>query len=195
MPVDLRDFGLNPQLCARVQDALRPGEQVRWAGQPVFRHLEPDRENRVVGGIFLSLFGLVGVGIMYLLLTGALEPKGLFGLIVSWFMAIVFLMLPIGVCIIAPWLHAARLRNTVYVITSSRAIVCGSNVEFWPLEPEMVVSNAQAKDGCGNLVFSLRPNPDGEGKDNWIEVGFIDIRDVRLVEEILEKAIAEREKV
>ena len=50
----------------------------------------------------------------------------------------------------------------------------------------MVFSNDQARDGCGNLVFGFRYD---EG------VGFMDIRDVRLVEEILEKAIAERKNV
>ena len=64
--------------------------------------------------------------------------------------------------------------------------ICGYEVKSWPLEPDMVFSNDQARDGCGNLVFGLRENE---------SVGFMDIRDVRLVEEILEKAIAEREEV
>ena len=43
---DLRDFGLSPRMCGKVQKALQPGEQVRWAGQPVIRHFETDRANR-----------------------------------------------------------------------------------------------------------------------------------------------------
>ena len=49
---DLRDFGLSPRMCDKVQKALQPGEQVRWAGQPVVRHFETDRVNRVVGVLF-----------------------------------------------------------------------------------------------------------------------------------------------
>lgn len=183
---DLRDFGLSPRLCAKVQKALQPGEQVRWAGQPVIRHFETDRVNRVVGVLFFSLFGLFGAVMLYFLWQDRVHTDSMMGEILSWLMAMVFFMVPIVACIIAPRLHAARLRSTVYVITNRRAIVVGWEVKFWPLEPDMVFSNDQARDGCGNLVFGFRYD---EG------VGFMDIRDVRLVEEILEKAITERKNV
>ncbi|MBR5195064.1 MAG: hypothetical protein IKW48_02865 [Akkermansia sp.] len=181
---DLRDFGLNPRLCARVQAVLQPGELVRWVGQPVVRHFEPDGGNRVFGVLFFSLFGFVGAGMLYFLCQDRVNTDSMMGEILSWVMAIVFFMVPIVACIIAPRMHAARLRSTVYVITNRRAIVCGWEVKSWPLEPDMVFSNDQARDGCGNLVFGLREDE---------SVGFMDIRDVRLVEEILEKTIAERE--
>ena len=196
MSADLRDFGLSPKLCAKVQNALLPGEQVCWVGQPVVRHFEPDRGNRVFGVLFFSLFGFVGAGMMYLLLNDSIRPDSMMKLVLIWLVAIIFFMVPIVACIIAPRVHAAGLRNTAYVITNRRAIVCGSEVDAWPLEPEMVISNCSSADGCGNLVFSLRPNRYSHEDDPrlWIEVGFMDIRDVRLVEEILEKAIAERKK-
>ena len=181
---DLRDFGLSPRMCGKVQKALQPGEQVRWAGQPVIRHFETDRVNRVVGVLFFSLFGLFGAVMLYFLWQDRVHTDSMMGEILSWVMAIVFFMVPIVACIIAPRMHAARLRSTVYVITNRRAIVCGWEVKSWPLEPDMVFSNDQARDGCGNLVFGLREDE---------SVGFMDIRDVRLVEEILEKTIAERE--
>lgn len=190
MPVDLRDFGLSARHCAMVQAALQPGEQVRWVGQPVVRHIEPDRGNRVVGVLFFLPFGLIGAALMYFLLAGRMHTDSLTSLVLCWLMSIVFFMVPIIACIIAPRVHAAGLRRTVYVITNRRAVACGQGTESWPLAPGMVISNQQAKDGCGNLVFSLRPNEDHPG---WVEFGFMDIRDVRLVEEILEKAIAERE--
>ncbi len=196
MPADLRDFGLSLRLCDKVQKALQPGEQVRWAGQPVIRHFETDRVNRVVGMLFFSLFGLFGAGMLYFLCQDRVHTDSMMGEVFSWLIAIVFFMVPIVACIIAPRVHVARLRSTVYVITNRRAIVCGCDVDIWPLEPDMVVSNCTAADGCGNLVFSLRPNRYSHEDDprQWIEAGFMDIRDVRLVEEILEKSIAEREK-
>ncbi|MBR5879933.1 MAG: hypothetical protein IKY91_10275 [Akkermansia sp.] len=187
---DLRDFGLSPKLCAKVQNALQPGELVRWVGQPVVRHFEPDKVNRVVGVLFFLPFGLIGAALMYFLLAGRMHTDSLTSLVLCWLMAIVFFMVPIVACIIVPQVHAAGLRNTAYVITNRRAVVCGQGTKSWPLAPGMVISNQQAKDGCGNLVFSLRPNEDHPG---WVEFGFMDIRDVRLVEEILEKAISERE--
>ena len=194
---DLRDFGLSPKLCAKVQNALQSGELVRWVGQPVVRHFEPDRGNRVFGVLFFLPFGLIGATLMYFLLAGRMHTDSLTSLVLCWLMSIVFFMVPIIALIIVPLVHAAGLRNTAYVITNRRAVVCGSEVDAWPLEPEMVISNCSSADGCGNLVFSLRPNRYSHEDDPrlWIEVGFMDIRNVRLVEEILEKAIAERENV
>lgn len=187
---DPRDFGLNAAQCERVRAALQPGEVLRWAGSPVIRHFEPDKVNRVVGVLFFLPFGLIGAALMYFLLAGRMHTDSLTSLVLCWLMSIIFFMVPIIACIIAPLVHAAGLRRTVYVITNRRAVVCGQGTESWPLAPGMVISNPQTKDGCGNLVFSLRPNEDHPG---WVEFGFMDIRDVRLVEEILEKAIAERE--
>ena len=179
---DPRDFGLNPRQCERLQRALQPGEQLRWAGSPIVRHPEPDKGDRVVSVLFLLPLGLVGAGFIYWVLTG--EPSKSSSTIGGFLIGVIFLLIPIVALIIYPWLHRKTLRNSVYAITNRRAIVCGVDTESWPLAPGMVISNQQAKDGCGNLVFSLRPNEDHPG---WEEFGFIDIRDVRLVEEILEK--------
>ena len=183
-PLAPRDFGLNRVQCARLQEHLQPGEQLRWAGRPVGRSFEPDWVNRVVGVFFFLPFGLLGAAQMYFLAAEGQPADSLIRWVLSWLMAIIFFMIPIIAFIIVPLVHAAGLRRRVYVITNRRAIVCGREMEFWPLEPDMVFSNEQAKDGCGKLVFGLR-----EGKS----VGFMDIRDVRLVEEKLEQAIAERE--
>jgi hypothetical protein len=59
----------------------------------------------------------------------------------------------------------------------------------------MVASNVQRKDGSGNLVFATRWEDGPKGMGRAVEYGFMNLRDVRLVEEILEKAIAERKKV
>ena len=187
---DPRDFGLNAAQCEQVRRALQPGELLRWAGRPVVRSFEPDWVNRVVGVFFFLPFGLFGVALMYFLVEGSQNPDSLSGLVLSWLMAVIFFMVPIMALIIVPLVHVAGLRRTVYVITNRRAVVCSRETESWPLAPGMVISNQQAKDGCGNLVFSMRPN---ENHPGWVEFGFMDIRDVRLVEEILEKAIAERE--
>jgi hypothetical protein len=58
----------------------------------------------------------------------------------------------------------------------------------------MVISNLQNEKGIGNLVFALRPSTDPDCECPFDELGFMNVRDVRLVEEILEKAIAERMK-
>ena len=183
-----RDFGLNPRQCERLQRALQPGEQLRWAGCPIVRHPEPDKGNRVVGVLFFLPFGLVGAGCIYGALAGTSDESGT--LVGLFFAGLLFLLIPIGALIIYPCLHRNELRARTYAITNRRAIVCGVDTESWPLAPDMVASDFQTKDGSGNLVFAVRRPRDG--RSGWEELGFMDIRDVRLVEEILEKAIAER---
>ena len=188
---DPRDFGLSPRQCERLQRALQPGEQLRWAGSPIVRHPEPDKGNRVVGVLFFLPFGLAGAGCIYGALAGTSDESG--SLVGLFFAGMIFLLGPIGALIIYPCLHRKELRSRAYAITNRRAIVCGVDTESWPLAPDMVASEFQTKDGSGNLVFAVRARRDGG--PGWNEAGFMDIRDVRLVEEILEKAIAERKNV
>lgn len=187
---DPRDFGLNAAQCELVRASLLPNEQLRWAGRPVVRWSnDTDTVDYIVGCFFFAPFGLGGAGMMYLLLLGQFNGS-VMGKILVGLTALIFMLVPVCALIVRPLLHASNLRRTAYAITNRRAIVCGGEGESWPLAPGMVISNQQAKDGCGNLVFSLRSNEDHPG---WVEFGFMDIRDVRLVEEILEKAISERE--
>ncbi len=187
---DPRDFGLNAVQCEQVRSSLLPDEQLRWAGRPVVRWSnDTDTMSSIFGCFFFAPFGLGGAGMMYLLLIGQFNG-GVMEKILVGLISLIFMLVPVCVLIVRPLWHASDLRRTAYAITNRRAIVCGGEGESWPLAPGMVISNQQAKDGCGNLVFSLRPNEDHPG---WEEFGFMDIRDVRLVEELLEKAIAERE--
>lgn len=178
---DLRDFGLPPRQCVLVQEALQPGEQVRWVGFPM-RRKHKGCTGALFGLLFLSLFVFTGLFILYQVVTGELSGGDMWTGIVGAIMFIILPLLPIC-AILASYLP----DYAVYVISNRRAIVCGVNVESWPLEPDMVASNYQERDGSGNLVFAIR----WEETRN-VEYGFMNIRDVRLVEEILEKAIAER---
>lgn len=191
MPVDLRDFGLNPQLCARVQDALRPGEQVRWAGQPILRR-RIDWGNYIGLLLFSCPFGGIGGAVLYFAFMGEIEAGGA-GLFFAIVMALIFVLFFVLV-VLSPFFRLWKLRNTVYVITSRRALIVGHDEDSWRLQGDMVVSNLQRRDGSGNLVFAIRweEGPNGGGGGRNVEYGFMNIRDVRLVEEILEKAIAER---
>lgn len=121
MSVDLRDFGLNPRLCSLVQDSLRPGEQVRWVGQPIL-HRRIDWGSYIGLLLFSCPFGGIGGAVLYFAFMGEIEAGG------------------------------------------------------------------------AGLFFAIRweEGPNGGGGGRNVEYGFMNIRNVRLVEEILEKAIAER---
>ena len=191
MPADLRDFGLSPKLCARVQAVLQPGEQVRWVGQPMaFRSI--DWGNCIGAWLFTGVLGGLGGFVFYHLVTGEPEAGG-FVLLFAYGLSLFLVLLFVG-ALLTPFVRLWLLRHTFYVITNQRALIASVGEESWPLSRRMVASNFQRKDGSGNLVFASRWEDGPKGMGRTVEHGFMNLRDVRLVEEILEKAIAERKK-
>ena len=192
MPADLRDFGLSPRQVALVQNALRPGEQVRWVGQPMaFRSID---WGKCIGSLlFTGVLGGLGGFVFYHLVTGEPEARG-FVLLFAYGLSLLFVLLFVA-ALLTPFVRLWLLRHTFYVITNQRALIAGVGEESWPLCRRMVASNFQRKDGSGNLVFALRWEDGPKGMGRTVEHGFMNLRDVRMVEEILEKAIAERKKV
>lgn len=192
MPADLRDFGLSARHCAMVQAELRPGEQVRWVGQPMaFRSI--DWGNCIGAWLFTGVSGSLGGFVFYHLVTGEPEGGG-FVLLFAYGLSLLFVLLFVA-AVLTPFVRLWLLHNTFYVITDCRALIVGSGADSWPLSRRMVASNFQRKDGSGNLVFATRWEDGPKGMGRTVEYGFMNLRDVRLVEEILEKAIAERKKV
>ena len=191
MPADLRDFGLSARHCAMVQAELRPGEQVRWVGQPMaFRSI--DWGNCIGAWLFTGVLGGLGGFVFYHLVTGEPEAGG-FVLLFAYGLSLFLGLLFVG-ALLTPFVRLWLLRHTFYVITNQRALIAGAGKESWPLSRRMVASNFQRKDGSGNLVFASRWEDGPKGMGRTVEHGFMNLRDVRLVEEILEKAIAERKK-
>ena len=191
MPADLRDFGLSARHCAMVQAELRPGEQVRWVGQPMaFRSI--DWGNCIGAWLFSGVLGSLGGFVFYHLVTGEPEIGG-FVLLFAYGLSLLFVLLFVA-ALLTPFVRLWLLRHTFYVITNQRALIAGAGKESWPLSRRMVASNFQRKDGSGNLVFATRWEDGPKGMGRTAEHGFMNLRDVRLIEEILEKAIAERKK-
>ena len=191
MTADLRDFGLSPRQVALVQADLRPGEQVRWVGQPMaFRSI--DWGNCIGAWLFSGVLGSLGGFVFYHLVTGEPETGG-FVLLFAYGLSLFFVLLFVG-ALLTPFVRLWLLRHTFYVITNQRALIAGAGKESWPLSRRMVASNFQRKDGSGNLVFASRWEDGPKGMGRTVEHGFMNLRDVRLIEEILEKAIAERKK-
>ena len=191
MPADLRDFGLSARHCAIVQSELRPGEQVRWVGQPMaFRSI--DWGNCVGAWLFTGVLGSLGGFVFYHLVTGEPEGGG-FVLLFAYGLSLIFVLLFVA-AVLTPFVRLWLLHNTFYVITNCRALIVGLGADSWPLSRRMVASNVQRKDGSGNLVFATRWEDAPKGMGRTVEYGFMNLRDIRMVEGILEKTIAERVK-
>ncbi len=175
---DPRDFGLNRVQCSRLLERLSPGEQLRWAGAPA--------QLGVQWGLLLwCVYFSLGIAAFVCWRAWLEETPGLY------LMAAFFVLLGLGLLVL-PHVERREERRTVYAITNRRVLVCGKSDEEWPLAPDMVISNLQNEEGIGNLVFAVRPSSDPDLERRFDEVGFMNVRDVRLVEEKLEKVIAER---
>lgn len=184
---NLREFGLNPRQCRSVQKVLQPGEQVLWAGQPVARGCFSSAADALGWYGVVAIFVVIGFFLLYM---AAGRDAGC----AEWIASCGWLLVSLS-ALVVPSVQGWQRRRVVYVITNCRAVVCAGKTESWTLAPDMVVSNVKAADGSGNLVFAVRLNEDRSeiGDSLWNEYGFMGIRDVRMVEEILEKAVAERE--
>ena len=125
-------------------------------------------------------------------MTGEPEAGG-FVLLFAYGLSLFLVLLFVG-ALLTPFVRLWLLRHTFYVITNQRALIAGAGKESWPLSRRMVASNFQRKDGSGNLVFATRWEDGPKGMGRTVEYGFMNLRDVRMVEEILEKTIAERVK-
>ena len=177
---DPRDFGLNRFQSHRLQKCLQPGERLYWAGAPAYLGVN-------LPLLYWCVCFCMGMAAFVCWRASLEESPGLF--ILASFPA----MLGVGLMVL-PYVIRREARRTVYAITNRRVLVCAKTDESWPLAFDMVISNLQNEKGIGNLVFALRPSTDPDCKHLFDEVGFMYVRDVRLVEEILEKAITERVK-
>jgi len=171
---------LSYQLDNLLRNELQPHERILWSGQP-------DSGRAFQKSIGLSIFGFImtgGVGwgfnavlkhdgsIMPLIILGLFFVVGLFGLIPSPLWA---------------WLDA---HKTVYAITSTRAIILeqktfgGVKVRFFAPHVLHEITRNESKNGYGDLTIT-HDITTSRNTTHKTPVGFMNIPDVRNVEQIL----------
>ena len=90
------------------------------------------------------------------------------------------------------WLKRRWLARMVYAVTDHRAIVARIEGDFGELQscslrPGEIIDTRQFEnpDGSGDLYFI------GHGFDHWLPIGFLEVRQVGLVEALVRDALAE----
>ena len=93
------------------------------------------------------------------------------------------------------WLKRRRLARLVYAVTDHRAIVArveasSGDVEAFSLRPGEVVDTRRFEnpDGSGDLFFL------GEGRDQWLPLGFLEVPRVGLVEMLARETLIDAEQ-
>ena len=92
------------------------------------------------------------------------------------------------------WLRRVA-RDTLYVITSQRALVLEGRqamVRSWPPEALIAVTCSERPDGSGDLLFATEVWDDGRGNRGQRQRGFFAVRDVRMARACLERLAATR---
>lgn len=180
----------------RVRRELEPGEMIRWMEQPIPRFFSPATIGMVLFGIPWTAFAVFWIcgasGFKMPNLAGggfALFP--LFGL--------PFVLVGIGMLSSPLWAYQKTLK-TVYVITGQRAITIegGWTTTVRSYRPDQLkgMYRKERRNGVGDVILGQRVWTDSDNDRRSMDVGFMNVRDARRVERLVNElaALARQEK-
>jgi hypothetical protein len=173
------------ELQERVRRELEPGEMIRWMEQPVPRFFSPATVGMVLFGIPWTAFALFWIcgasGFKMPNFSGggfALFP--LFGL--------PFVLIGIGMLSSPLWAYRKALK-TVYVITSGRALVieAGRTSTIRSYRPDQLrdAYRKERRNGSGDVILGQRVWTDSDNDRRSMDVGFMNVRDAKRVERLV----------
>lgn len=174
-------------LPAMVEDALDPGEQILWIEQPI-----PDLLGRKARPIF---FAGIGSSIFFswaaydMLMAGGAYSRLVF--FAPFFLICLLLM-------DAPRRVRSGALRSVYVLTARRAMAFVNtfwgrvDVRCFDLRQMNHLQSEVHPDGSGDLIFARETDRDIEGNAASTYSGFLAIRDVGTVEELVRSLIRSR---
>jgi len=183
------------RLRALVEAELQSGERLVWLGQPIPGRLARGTWPIVLFGVPWTAFALFWTGMAAWGTSQASEAgSGLFRAFPLF--GVPFIL--IGVAMLSsPYWARRRALGSAYAITDRRAILFAAgwrgSVTIRSFEPERLTDlrRKQHADGSGDLVFAQDLRRDSEGHRHATDVGFLVIRDVKGVEELV-RTLAQR---
>ena len=180
----LLDWKLNARELTAARKVLREDEQLVLVLRP---QVEVDGSLYWMAIAFLCMSALV-VSLAHM---GSEHPLS--------FLAGVVLCVPGGCMMANRWRKIYSRRHAFYMLTRQRAIVMEAAIRgyrpcSYPLHEGMVESVAVRGDGTGNIVFGERKGWRIEYRrvlDDVKQLGFMDIAQVKCVQQVLEQTIRE----
>jgi hypothetical protein len=188
---------LDEGIFGRIKAELDPTEFLLWADRPLS---PPLLRIPLVPALFISalaglsgfslaaLFGLVGEAWLdprTLALALGLGPCVLGSMICAHLVSLMF----------RRWLQRRRLARMIYAVTDHRAIVArievsSGELESCSLRPADIIDTRRFEnpDGSGDLFFI------GHGFEHWLPIGFLEVRQVGLVEALVRDALLNAEE-
>jgi hypothetical protein len=198
------DHELPPEIRDRARSELRSGERMLWVGQP-----RPNRFARqsipvVLFGIPWTAFSIFWVAAASGILFGGFgqnngEANG-FGAFAVCFPLFGLPFVLIGLAMLSsPYWLWRQAKRTIYAVTDQRAILWNPStfggVEVRSYGPEWLgkIIRNDYSDGSGDLIFeevtTIGRDSDGHRTTHIKKLGFMGIKDVRKIEELLRKGM------
>jgi hypothetical protein len=178
------------ELAGRVRSELEPGEAVRWMEQPIPRYLAP-------ASIGMVLFGLPWTAFALFWICGASGfkcpdfSKGGFAFFPLF--GLPFVLVGFGMLSSPLWAYR-KLLKTVYVITNRRAILFegGWTTTVRSYRPDQLKDayRKERRNGVGDVVLGQRVWTDSDSGRQSVDVGFMNVRDAKRVERLIQELAA-----
>ncbi len=188
---DPRDFfsDITPRELAELRRVILPGEDIFWGTRPVPVFWGGGTAGILAfGSIWTGVTLLVTFGVLFGHVEGGGTPEPCTRLL--WLLFLLPFWL-IGITLLsAPWWEWHRLRRTLYVITTQRALIVAPRwfslkTRAFELHEDMLLWRRVQKDAQGDLVFEAE-----ESNDRSSYVGFLHLPDAQFAERKLREAIA-----
>ena len=185
--MSILDWGLKPREINHVRAVLQEDEQVLLV-------LRPETPMNPM----LRWHALSIVAVVLLITFCPPSAGGFYHEIEYWqtFPVALVICIPSACFLFSRWRKSHARCHAFYLLTSKRAIVMeatplGFRPCVFPLQWELVETVAVRGDGSGNIVFAERKDwyIDKRVRDEVQQIGFMDIPQVKHVQQVLEQAI------
>lgn len=172
-----------------VEQQLQPGERLVWMEQPEPRLWTSASRGAFIFAIPWTAFACFWTGMAFwMTIRDKNGPifRYLFPLFGLPFVGVGFYLFSM------PWRNQARSRRTAFAVTDRRILQVvsnprgGAHVQSLDAPQIGTIERQERSDGTGSLFFSgipIVPGPKGRSTRSW--AGFVDIREPRMVEEII----------
>jgi hypothetical protein len=175
----------------KVKRELQAGERIRWMKQPIPRFFTPVSTILFLFGIPWTVFALFWEVTTSWVVLGNIShykevPGMLIFLIVFPLFGLLFLLIGFGMLASPLWARRNALK-TVYVITDQRAITFDAGWTVRSYSPDQLqdIFRRERGDGTGDVIFSQRVWLDSGRDRHKQNLGFLNIREAKRVEQML----------
>ncbi len=163
-----------------INGELNSGERVVWADKPSLG-------SEFFKSFFIYLFAIPWTAFSVFWMYMASKGSGLFALF-----GVPFLLVGIRM-FCTPFIKKIQQKKTIYLITNQRLIIYiyGRKTKVKSFQPSQIgnIERHQRADGSGDLIFANEVVYDSDGDRSAKKIGFMGIKDVKQVEDLINKEL------